>query len=114
MTKEIRIELDSVTKWRNTKEYRTVPRARCEEYDMEVVGDGLIVKKLIRDLYEQNPQISGDVMVFRSGTLCFTPAPIKSWVFPIDKRPEWLRGGGIRTSSKSNTTESAREPSSNT
>jgi len=93
MTKEIRIDLDSVTKWRNKNEYRNVPRARCEEFDLEVVGDGRIVQRLAKKLYEEKGQIDATLVVFRGVTPCFTPTPIKTWVLPSGKQPEWLRRG---------------------
>jgi len=93
MTKEIRIDLDSVKKWRNNQEYYTLPRARCEEFDLEEVGTGRIIKRLAKRLYEEKGQIEASLVVFRGVTLCFTPAPIKSWVLPSEKQPEWLRRG---------------------
>lgn len=93
MTKVIRIDLDSVKRSRNASEYRNVPRARCEEFDLEVVGDGLIVKRLAEVLYEEKGQIEATLVVFRGVTPCFTPTPIKSWVLPSGRQPQHLRRG---------------------
>lgn len=93
MTKTIRIDLDTVTKQRNESEYRNVPRARCEEFDLEVVGDGLIVKRLAKKLYEEKGQIDATLVVFRGVTPCFSPAPIKTWVLPSGRQPQHLRRG---------------------
>lgn len=93
MTKVIRIDLDSVKRSRNASEYRNVPRARCEEFDLEVVGDGLIVKRLAEVLYEEKGQIEATLVVFRGVTPCFTLTPIKSWVLPSGRQPQHLRRG---------------------
>lgn len=93
MTKIIRIDLDSVKKSRNASEYRNVPRARCEEFDLEVVGDGLIVKRLAKMLYEEKGQIEATLVVFRGDTPSFVPKPIKTWVLPSGTQPEQLRRG---------------------
>lgn len=76
----IRIELDSVKRYRNSAEteYRYVPRARWE--NLEVVGDGWIVRDLCRLIVGENRSVSGLVHVFRGDTLCFTPMPLNAWV----------------------------------
>jgi len=76
----IQIELDSVKKYRkgSTTEYRHIPRARWN--DLEVVGDGWVVRDLCRLIARNNPGISGLVYVFRGDTLCFTPMPLNLWV----------------------------------
>lgn len=77
----IRINLDSVRKYRNTKEWRPVNRAtatfRGKTY--ERTGDGYNIRLLCRDLLGDFPQISEQVEVWRGDTPCFAEMPIKSW-----------------------------------
>lgn len=94
MAEHITIQLDSVKTYRprSTKEYRYIPRARWE--NLEVVGDGWIVRDLCRLIAEKNPGITGLVMVFRGDTPCFTPMPLNSWVKDnpfAEEVPEQLR-----------------------
>ncbi len=87
----ILIELDSVRKDSNKSEYRNVNRAVCREFGLEVIGDGPIIKKLLKDLDEHNCDISRGVEIRRSGVLCFNVVPLNLWINPPDRRPEWLK-----------------------
>jgi hypothetical protein len=86
----IRVELDAVRKYRNASEWRTQQRARIGE-DIEVVGDGEVIKPALRAYAEKNPQISGQVEVWRGDTLCFIPKALNLWVNPPDRRPDHLK-----------------------
>ena len=86
------VELDSVKKYSNKSEYRRIPRARCQEFDLEVEGDGYIVTKLAKLLAEKNADISRGLEVRRGDTLCFHIKPLKTWVEKgPDRRPEHLK-----------------------
>lgn len=90
--KPVEVKLDTVPKHRNSKEWRPLPRATCEEFGLEVTGDGHLVKKMVSLLHENKCQISRVLRVTRGDTLVFKEVPLKSWLFPEDKRPEWLKG----------------------
>ena len=86
----LRIELDTVRKYRNASEYRPVNRASCEGH--EVVGDGEIIGALCRDLIESGH--SGVVEVWRGETPVFRAIPLEIWASGKALRgeqPEHLR-----------------------
>jgi hypothetical protein len=85
----IRVELDSVKKCRGLTEYHWIPRARVG--DLEVVGFGEVIKQVLTLFHENNPGINSQVEVYRGDTLCFMPMALNSWLFPPDRRPEWLK-----------------------
>ena len=72
----LRIELDSVRKYRGAHQYRPIGRATCG--DVSVQGDGANIQKLCAVLAENNPR-SSPVEVYRAGTLCFAPATLGEW-----------------------------------
>jgi len=72
-----RIELDSVRKYRNAREWHEVPRARCN--GLEIVGYGKIIRQLCASLAEQGADLEGLVEVYRGDTLCFAKVPLKRW-----------------------------------
>lgn len=85
------VVLDSIRKERNHQEYRMVGRARCEEFNLEVSGDGHNLRKLIHLLAENNCDISRGLEVRQGDTLCFVVVPLKSWLNPPDRRPDHLK-----------------------
>jgi len=93
-TQEIICYLDSKRKWRNKNEYRDIPRVSCPEFDLEIVGDGAIVKRMAKALHENNCDISRVFSVYRGDTLVFKKTTLKQWLFSEDRRPEWLKPKG--------------------
>lgn len=87
-TPKITVHLDVVRKYRNRHEFRDIGRARSGRY--EVVGEGAITRPLLKKMYADGAPIEAIVEVFRGDTLCFRPAPLKSWVIlgenPIKQR----------------------------
>ena len=77
MTDTIRIDLDAVRVYRSKNEYRTTQRARSS-LGHEIKGDGPIVTKLASILRAENPRFNGLLEVFRGGTPCFIPMPLKT------------------------------------
>jgi hypothetical protein len=86
----IKIELDAVRKYRNASEWRTQQRARIGD-DIEVVGDGEIIKPALRAYSEKNPRFIGQVEVWRNGTMVFITCGINQWLNPPDRRPDHLK-----------------------
>ena len=87
----IRIELDSVRKYRSKTEYRTVNRASCG--GVTVTSDGDNIQKLCAILIENNHQ-NTVVEVYRAGTLCFLPETLGKWAsgkFVMGEQPEHLK-----------------------
>lgn len=87
----LRIELDTVRKYRTKQEYRQINRATCGELSVE--GDGWNIHKLCQLLAENNPR-NTVVEVYRGGTLCFTPEALEKWAsgkFGKGDQPEHLR-----------------------
>lgn len=89
MTKTIRIDLDTVRVYRNKSEYRTKNRARSS-FGHEIIGDGPILSTLAAILREENPEIHGQVEVYRGDTLCFIPMPLKT-AFRKGPQPKQLQ-----------------------
>ena len=89
MTDTIRIDLDTVRVYRNSKEHRPMNRARSS-LGHEIKGDGFIVSKLASILRAENPQFDGLLEVYRGDTPCFTPMPLKT-AFLKGPQPEHLR-----------------------
>lgn len=87
----VKCYLDSIRKYRNKQEYRTVDRITCPEFKLEISGDGEIVKQMASLLHENKCDINRGYEVLRDGTLCFVLHPLKSWVEKEDRRPEWLK-----------------------
>jgi len=90
----IRVDLDTVKKYRNKQEWRPVQRARILSHDLEVVGDGPIIKHVCKLFTEKYPQIDAYVEVFRGDTCCFEKTPISAFMrstVGAGKQPEWLR-----------------------
>lgn len=85
-----RIELDSVRIDRNDSEYRMVNRARCG--DLEVIGDGLIIRNLAKLMLEQG--LGGQCTVHRNEMQVFSAQNVSDWasgrVFS-GEQPEALR-----------------------
>ena len=78
MENRIVVRLDSVQKFRpnNRTEYRFVNRAFFG--DLEVVGDGYILTRLLHKIIEVMPErMDDEVLVYRGETLCFEPATIR-------------------------------------
>lgn len=69
------ITLDSVRKNRNAQEWRNVGRAMCGPF--ESVGDGENIRHVARQMIESG--LSGEVEVWRGGTLVFAAAPLEKW-----------------------------------
>jgi hypothetical protein len=70
-----RIELDTVRKYRNDKEWRNVNRATCGQY--EATGDGKVIEQISRAMMENGE--TGQVEVWRAGTMCFAATPVEIW-----------------------------------
>ena len=71
-----RIELDTVWKARNGQEGRRVNRARFR--DLEEIGDGAIICRLMRRALAIWPDLGG-VSVWRGGECCFAEMPAETW-----------------------------------
>lgn len=81
------IELDTVKKTRGRHEWRPVNRARFR--DIEEVGDGFILTKLMARILELEPtQNRSLVYVYRDGTLCFNPIPLEDWLKKKEQPPQ--------------------------
>ena len=98
------IHMDSVKKYRNKSEWRPVNRAILTWTDpsgntttMEKIGDGFLIRLLLRDFHEDFPQINAQVEVWRGDTLCFVRCPLFQWLRvdedgnKIDNRPKHLK-----------------------
>jgi len=85
----VRVELDEVRKYRNQNEYHGVPRASIGE--ISSVGWGKNIINVLKAFHENNPQINPQVEVYRGDTLCFKVMTLNQWLFPPDRRPEWLK-----------------------
>lgn len=85
------IELDSVPKYRNTKEWRNVGRASCPEYGIEKTGDGAYIRDICKGAIELGCDPQRLVEVRRGETVCFKPATVDAWANPPDRRPKHLR-----------------------
>jgi hypothetical protein len=86
----IRIELDSVRKYRNAHEWRPVNRASAQ--GIEEVGDHEIISALCRKLIAAGH--SGQVEVWRGETPCFRAIDIETWAnkrVGKGEQPEHLR-----------------------
>jgi hypothetical protein len=77
---KITVQLDAVRKYRNKSEYRTIPRVRCN--DLEVIGDGKIIRRILRQAHDEGASLDALVEVYRGETLCFRLAPLKAWIVP--------------------------------
>jgi len=93
-TEEVFCYLSSETKWNNKSEYRDIPKITCPEFGLSIKGDGFIVKAMIKALHENNCDISRVLSIYRGDTLVFNKRPLKQWLFPEDRRPEWLKPKG--------------------
>jgi hypothetical protein len=85
-----RIELDTIRKYRNASEWRSINRARCGQY--EATGDGKVIEQICRDM-EKNGE-TGAVEVWRGATLCFPSALLQIWASGKagkQEQPEQLR-----------------------
>lgn len=73
------IDLDTVRKDRNKQEYRYVNRARVISHNLEEVGDGRIIDKIVTQLLELYPD--GDMMlyIYREGMQVFNPMFLSEW-----------------------------------
>jgi hypothetical protein len=86
------MELDSIKKYRNTKEWRTIPRASCCGH--ERIGDGPVIPPLCQDLIDAGFAPSMQVEVYRSGTLCFAAKSLDLWASGkamLGDQPEHLK-----------------------
>ena len=86
----VTIELDSVKKSRNDKEYRYIARARCLEHSLEEVGDGPIIKKIIGELLKTYPEGDRMLYVIRDGKHVFNPMLLKEFG-KSNNQPEHLK-----------------------
>lgn len=66
-TTKICILIDSVRKNRTTSEYRLIPRARCNEF--EIVGDGIVIRDPCHVLRANNYPIDALFEICRGDTL---------------------------------------------
>lgn len=88
----LRIELDTIRKQRNAKEWRPINRARCE--GIERTGDGNIISLLCKDMIAAGYAPSARVEVYRSGTPCFFATSLSDWAdgrVGKGEQPEHLR-----------------------
>lgn len=92
---KITVYLDTIPKIRNSSEYRMINRARSG--DLELIGGGPIVQKLLRKLYQQGAPKEAIVEVYRGDTLCFVPIPLKSWVIPARRAKRGRTKGASRS-----------------
>lgn len=72
----IQINLDTVKKWRNSKEWHPVHRASFHE--MERIGDAPIAP-LCRAMIEAGHNPADPVIIVRGTTVCFEPASLGQW-----------------------------------
>jgi len=80
MQPNVKVYLDSDKKTRGKFEYRSVNKITCPEFNLEIVGDGYIVKAMAHLLLENKCQINRGYEVLRGDTLVFEVKPLKSWV----------------------------------
>ena len=78
-------------KHRNSEEYRKVPRLVCDEYNLSVDGDGNLVMKMANALEQAGCDLDRGYDIKRGSMSCFTVVPLRNWLYPPDRRPEWLR-----------------------
>lgn len=93
----LRIELDSVRKYRNRAEYRPMNRASLGELSIE--GDGPLIGRLCALKIEAGGDPQSLVEVYRDETLCFRAKPLSEWASGkalVGEQPLHLR----RTASK--------------
>lgn len=74
----ITVELDTVIKHRSQREFRPINRARSG--GLEVIGDGRIIRKILKKRHAQGASIDAVVEVRRGEALCFKPKPLKWWL----------------------------------
>lgn len=85
------IELDSVRRYRNKQEYRTVNRAKCTELGLEVVSDQSVIVLLCKKMRDLG--IVGQVRVCRQGKEVFAAENLNIWAdnkFGKGTQPEHL------------------------
>jgi hypothetical protein len=88
----VRVELSQRKKHRNKSEWRNIPTATCCGITLE--GDGPKVGRVIKAAIDAGHDCSGDVYVYRDGTLCFRPISVERWLSGKQfsgKQPEHLR-----------------------
>ena len=89
----IRIDLDSVKKFRNGQEWRWVNRAASG--DFVSVGDGRNIVKVSKMLVDAGADPAKEVRVFRGDMLCMSGASLGVWAdgkFGRRAQPEQLKG----------------------
>ena len=74
----ITVELGHERKYRNASEYRNIQTATC--CNEKVTGDGMLVAPAIKAAIKAGHDVSGDVMVYRNGTLCFAAVDCQRWL----------------------------------
>lgn len=90
---EIRIELDSIKKWRNKHEFR--PMNRASALGLEKVGDGHLIGPLCKLLIEAGHDPSTPASAWRGDMLCLYAKSLQDWAFPKKKpQPEQFRRKG--------------------
>lgn len=85
-----RIDLGSVRKYRNSREWRPVDRASWKH--LESVGDGENIVKLARMMLEEG--VTGPVEVYRGKTPVFLRGTVEEWAsgsFGKGEQPKQLR-----------------------
>lgn len=73
----LRVELDTVRKYRNSVEYRPMNRARLG--DLAVESDGPLIGRLCALKIESGADGGEQVEVYRGETLCFRAKPLSEW-----------------------------------
>ena len=93
----ILFNLDTVIKYRNTKEYRYINRCFTEwnGEHIETTGDGPVIHNLARKVLSRMLLSDGDplVYVYRGDTLCFNPVPLSLWGYLTTTEPD---NGSVR------------------
>jgi len=91
MTTDIVLHLSHKPKHRSKYEQRTVQVLTCEEFDIDISGDGALMEPALKVLQRNNCDFNRLVAVYRGDTLVFKKAPLKAWLFPVKEQPEQLK-----------------------
>lgn len=93
----IRIELDTVPKWRNQNEWRPLNRARFEDYEEK--GDHSVIISLCKRLLADGYSPEEMVEVWRDTQMVFCPGSLGIWASGgawVGEQPEWLKSAPKR------------------
>ncbi len=85
------IDIVSHRKYRNAKEWRNVSHVTCPEFRIARTGDGAYIADICKEALDLGCEPDRLVEVRRGETVCFKLAPVRTWAYPPDRRPEHLK-----------------------